>query len=179
MKWKLFFKTKNLIELQMSIVDSWCVIGGRMNESLLFLYSLTLYNSVTTLKTLKKNARTSYFPPPFFVKLELCRLCMSMPNTICADREFYPWIILLCAVLRAVICDKSWKWTESFVISSSKHELCFHVFHPWSLLHFRSHQAWLVLAAQWTDCCFALKPVIEVCSSWLSPLSPYQTAEWF
>ena len=46
------FKTKNLIELQMSIVDSWCVIGGRMNESLLFLYSLTLYNTVTTLKSM-------------------------------------------------------------------------------------------------------------------------------
>ena len=107
------------------------------------------------------------FPPPFFVKLELCSLCMSMPNTICADRQCYPWIILLCAVLRAVICDKSWKWTESFVISSSKHELCFHVFHPWSLLHFRSHQAWLALAARWPDFCFALKPVTEVWSSWL------------
>ena len=111
--------------------------------------------------------RTSYFPPPFFVKLELCRLCMSMPNTICADRQCYPWIILLCAVLRAVYCDKSWKWTESFVFSSSKHEFCFHVFHPWSLLHFRSHQAWLALAAQWPDFCFALKPVTEVWSSWL------------
>ena len=64
------------------------------------------------------------FPPPFFVKLELCRLCMmSMPNTICADRQCYPWIILLCAVLCAVICDKSWKWTESFIISFPKHEL--------------------------------------------------------
>ena len=92
---------------------------------------------------------------------------MSMPNTICADRQCYPWIILLCAVLCAVICDKSWKWTESFVISSSKHELCFHVFHPWSLLHFRSHQAWLALAARWPDFCFALKPVTEVWSSWL------------
>ena len=50
--WRTSLKTKNLIELQMSIVDSWCVIGGRMNESLLFLYSLTLYNSVTTLKSM-------------------------------------------------------------------------------------------------------------------------------
>ena len=87
------------------------------------------------------------FPHHFFVKLELCRICMSMPNPICADQQCYPWIILFCAVLRTVICDKSWKWSESFVISSSKHEMCFHVFHPWSLLHFRAHQAWSASAS--------------------------------
>ena len=45
-------KTKNLIELQMSIVESWCVSGGRINESLLILHSLILHNSVTTLKSI-------------------------------------------------------------------------------------------------------------------------------
>ena len=107
----------------------------------LWTYPFRIQNA---LKTLKTHARTSYFPPPFFVKLELCRICMSMPNSICADRQCYPWIILFCAVLRAVICDKSWKWSESFVISSSKHEMCFHVFHPSSLLHFRAHHWWVI-----------------------------------
>ena len=46
-----------------------------------------------------------------------------------------------CLVLCFVICDQSWKWTENCVISSSKHEMCFNVFHPLSLLHFRAHQA--------------------------------------
>ena len=46
-----------------------------------------------------------------------------------------------CLVPCFVICDQSWKWTENCVISSSKHEMCFHVFHPLSLLHFRAHQA--------------------------------------
>ena len=50
-----------------------------------------------------------------------------------------------CLVPCFVICDQSWKWTENCVISSSKHEMCFHVFHPLSpsnsLLHFKAHQA--------------------------------------
>ena len=37
------------------------------------------------------------------MKLELFCLCMSMPNPICADRQCFPWIILLCGVLRTVI----------------------------------------------------------------------------
>ena len=34
-------------------------------------------------KTPKTHARTSFSPQPLFVKLELCRLCTSMPNPIC------------------------------------------------------------------------------------------------
>ena len=54
------------------------------------------------------------------------------------------WPVVLsmfCFVPCFVICDQSWKWTENCVISSSKHEMCFHVFHTSSLLHFRAHQA--------------------------------------
>ena len=55
----------------------------------------------------------------------------AKPN-LC-DRQCYPWITLFGAMLCAGICDQRWKWLQSFVISSSKHEMCFHVFHPSSL----------------------------------------------
>ena len=79
-----------------------------------------------------------------------------------------------CLVPCFVIYDQSWKWTENCVISSSKHEMCFHVFHPWSRLHFRAHQAGPALAAQWPDFRFAPKPVTEVWSTWMSPHLPQQ-----
>ena len=55
----------------------------------------------------------------------------AKPN-LC-DWQCYPWITLFGAMLCAGICDQGWKWLQSFVISSSKHEMCFHVFHPSSL----------------------------------------------
>ena len=69
----------------------------------------------------------------------------AKPN-LC-DRQCYPWITLFGAMLCAGICDQRWKWLQSFVISSSKHEMCFHVFHPSSLLHFRaqSQRFWCFL----------------------------------
>ena len=54
----------------------------------------------------------------------------AKPN-LC-DRQCYPWITLFGAMLCAGICDQGWKWLQSFVISSSKHEMCSHVFQgPW------------------------------------------------
>ena len=65
----------------------------------------------------------------------------AKPN-LC-DRQCYPWITLFGAMLCAGICDQRWKWLQSFVISSSKHEMCSHVFHLSSLYHFRAQSQWL------------------------------------
>ena len=109
----------------------------------------------------------SFSSQPLFVKLELCRLCTSMPNPICvtgnaiheshcnptinarrrkqrcAEPELYPFFLSFGAMLCAGICDQRWKWLQSFVISSSKHEMCSHVFHLSSLYHFRAQSQWL------------------------------------
>ena len=66
----------------------------------------------------------------------------AKPN-LC-DRQCYPWITLFGAMLCAGICDQRWKWLQSFVISSSKHEMCFNVFDPSSLLTALSADAFLV-----------------------------------
>ena len=49
------------------------------------IYTLKTYpfRILSALKTLKTHARTSSSPQPLFVKLELCRLCTTMPNPIC------------------------------------------------------------------------------------------------
>ena len=60
----------------------------------------------------------------------------AKPN-LC-DWQCNPWITLFGAMLCAGICDQRWKSLQSFVISSSKNEMGFHVFHPSSLLHFRA-----------------------------------------
>ena len=93
--------------------------------------------------------------------------CTSMPNPICvtgnaiheshcnptinarrrkqrcAEPELYPFFLSFGAMLCAGICDQRWKWLQSFVISSSKHEMCSHVFHLSSLYHFRAQSQWL------------------------------------
>ena len=61
----------------------------------------------------------------------------------CQTQSVWPAMLsimikLFSAMLCAGICDQRWKWLQSFVISSSKHEMCFRVFHPSSLLHFRA-----------------------------------------
>ena len=94
-------------------------------------------------KTPKTHARTSFSPQPLFVKLELCRLCSIMPNPICvtgnAIHESH--CSVQCFVLGYVIKDER---LQSFVISSSKHEMCFNVFDPSSLLTALSADAFLV-----------------------------------
>ena len=66
------------------------------------------------------------FSPTIFWNLELCRLCMSMPKPICADRQCCPWIILLCAVLRAVIKAESEQRVWLFLLQSMKcASMCF------------------------------------------------------
>ena len=77
--------------------------------------------------------RTSFSPQPLFVKLELCRLCTSMPNPIgVTDNAIHEsHCSVQCFVLGYVIKDER---LQSFVISSSKHVMCFNVFDPSSLL---------------------------------------------
>ena len=75
-------------------------------------------------KTLKMHARTLIFPHPSEVKPELCRLCTSSPIPICVGRHYYSWSTLNWVLYLhcTVICDhQSWKWTENWIISSSKH----------------------------------------------------------
>ena len=56
---------------------------------------------------------------------------------------FLSFFLSFGAMLCAGICDQRWKWLQSFVISSSKHEMCSHVFHLSSLYHFRAQSQWL------------------------------------
>ena len=75
-------------------------------------------------KTLKMHARTLISPHPSEVKPELCRLCTSSPIPICVGRHYYSWSTLNWVLYLhcTVICDhQSWKWTENWIISSSKH----------------------------------------------------------
>ena len=99
---------------------------------------------LSALKTPKTHALISFSPQPLFVKLELCRLCTGMPNPICVtDNAIHEsHCSVQCFVLGYVIKDES--DLQSFVISSSKHEMCFNVFDPSSVLTALSADAFLV-----------------------------------
>jgi len=79
-------------------------------------------------KTPKTHARTSFSPQPLFVKLELCRLCTSMPNPICvtgnAIHESH--CSVQCFVLGYVIKDESDYRVLLFLLQSMKcASICF------------------------------------------------------
>ena len=73
-------------------------------------------------KNTKTHARTSFSPQPLFVKLELCRLCTSMPNPICvtgnAIHESH--CSVQCFVLGYVIKDESDYRVLLFLLQSMK-----------------------------------------------------------
>ena len=89
-----------------------------------------------------KNTKNHFLPSHYLWSLN----CVVFAQA-CQTQSVWPAMLsmnhLFGAMLCAGICDQRWKWLQSFVISSSKHEMCSHVFHLSSLYHFRAQSQWL------------------------------------